>query len=349
MDIHLQSFGARLRVKDGLFEVTVPDLSGANHHMVEQFATHQVQSILLQPGTSVSADALLLAIEKDTDILVLDRFGHPHGRIWTARPSTTLEVWKNQLAMSLTPDALGHAKSWIETKLHERILFLQKLKNYRSGEKRTLIEKATAELSDLRSRLHAVPLKNVDQAAATMRGLEGVSGRIYLDTLSQLLPDEYRFEGRSRRPAADMFNAFLNYGYGILNRIVERALLVAGLHPYIGFMHYDGYQRKSMVFDFIEPYRIWVEKTVFKLFTAKIPSQQHVAPAPGRTDGLWLNKDGIKLLSDAFHRKLHRKKKELDGKRFLLDRLLTEEARRFSSVVRGWAALASAATTAAIA
>lgn len=343
MDIHLQSFGARLRVKDGLFEVTVPDISGANRHVVEQFATHQVQSILLQPGTSVSADALLLAIEQDTDILVLDRFGHPQGRIWTSRPSTTLEVWKNQLAISLTPDALRFAKSWVEAKLQGRIQFLQKLKNYRSDDKRALIDKATAELSDHLARLHAVQVKNADEAAGTIRGLEGISGRIYLDTLSQLLPDEYRFDGRSKRPAEDMFNAFLNYGYGILYRIIERALLVAGLHPYIGFMHYDGYQRKSMVFDFIEPYRIWVEKTVFNLFTGKIPSQQHITSVPGRSDGVWLSHEGRKLLSDAFYKRLHHKKNELEGRRFVLNSLLKEESKRFASVVLGWTALAATA------
>jgi len=336
MDIHLQSFGARLRVKDGLFEVTVPDLSGANHHVVDQFATHQVQSILLQPGTSVSADALLLAIEQDTDIVVLDRFGHPQGRIWTARPSTTLEVWKNQLAMSLRPDALRFAKSWIEAKLHRRIQFLQKLKNYRSDEKQALIDKACSELSDYLSRLHVVPVHDHNPAAATIRGLEGSAGRVYLATLSRLLPDEYRFEGRSARPADDMFNAFLNYGYGILYRIVERDLLLAGLHPYIGFMHYDGYQRKSLVFDFIEPYRIWVEKTVFNLFAAKKPGQMHLTTILGRSDGMWLSQEGKKLLADALHERLQHKRQELDGRRFSLHQLLREESRRFAAEVLNW-------------
>lgn len=87
MEIYLQSYGARLRVKDGLFEVVVPDLTGSNHHVTDQFAAHQVQSILLQAGTSVSADALLLALESDTDIIVLDALGNPTGRFWTNRPS----------------------------------------------------------------------------------------------------------------------------------------------------------------------------------------------------------------------------------------------------------------------
>ena len=339
MEIHLQSFGARLRVKDGLFEVTVPDLSGANHHVIEQFAAHQVRSILLQHGTSVSADALLLALENDTEILVLDAFGHPVGRFWTNRPSTTLAIWKNQLALSQRPEALQVAKSWVETKISERLAYLRKLKGYRSADKRLLIETAETSIAEILARLHALPVRS-PEAAGALRGLEGSAGRAYLQTLSALLPDEYRFEGRSKRPATDLFNAFLNYGYGILYRLVERALLLAGVHPYIGFLHYDGYQRRSMVFDFIEPFRIWVEKTVFQLFAAKLPSSQHLRPVPGKPEGVWLNDEGKQLLNEALHTRLRKKKKTLNGKRFPLETFLIEEARRFSSFLLGQPSLA---------
>ncbi|MCC6461561.1 MAG: CRISPR-associated endonuclease Cas1 [Saprospiraceae bacterium] len=334
MEIQLQSFGARLRVKDGLFEVTVPDLSGANHHVTEQFAAHQVRTILLQHGTSVSADALLLALDNDTEILVLDAFGHPVGRFWTNRPSSTIAIWKNQLALSQSPEALQVAKTWVEAKISERLAYLRKLKGYRSADKRLLIETAETGIAEILSRLHTLSTRT-PAAAGTLRGLEGSAGRSYLQTLSALLPDEYRFEGRSKRPAADLFNAFLNYGYGILYRLVERALLLAGIHPYIGFLHYDGYQRRSMVFDFIEPFRIWVEKTVFQLFTAKLPSSQHLQSAPGATGGVWLNSEGKQLLTDALHTRLRKKKKTLNGKRFPLETFLLDEARRFSSLLLG--------------
>jgi CRISPR-associated endonuclease Cas1 len=71
------------------------------------------------------------------------------------------------------------------------------------------------------------------------------------------------FKGRSSRPAEDPFNAFLNYAYGVLYSRVEKALIIAGVDPFVGFMHRDDYNMKSMVFDFIEPYRIYAEETVF--------------------------------------------------------------------------------------
>jgi CRISPR-associated protein Cas1 len=59
----------------------------------------------------------------------------------------------------------------------------------------------------------------------------------------------------------------LNYGYGILYSKVERALVIAGLDPYIGLLHCDNYNKKSFVFDFIEPYRILIDEPVFYIFS----------------------------------------------------------------------------------
>jgi CRISPR-associated protein Cas1 len=50
---------------------------------------------------------------------------------------------------------------------------------------------------------------------------------------------------------------------------VERGLMLAGLDPYVGFMHRDDYNTKSLVFDYIESYRIHAERFVFRLFTGK--------------------------------------------------------------------------------
>jgi len=47
-------------------------------------------------------------------------------------------------------------------------------------------------------------------------GLEGKAARSYFEAISSIMPERYRFAGRSRNPARDEFNALLNYGYGVL-------------------------------------------------------------------------------------------------------------------------------------
>jgi len=100
------------------------------------------------------------------------------------------------------------------------------------------------------------------------------------------------------RPAKDAFNVFLNYGFGVLYSRVEKCLIIAGLDPYVGFLHRDDYNQKSMVFDFIEPYRIFVETTVFRLFSAKKINKAHIDEI---TNGVTLNKEGKELLITALN------------------------------------------------
>lgn len=83
------------------------------------------------------------------------------------------------------------------------------------------------------------------------------------------MPEKYRFQKRSKRPAKDPFNAALNYCYGMLYSQVEKACILAGLDPYVGFLHTDNYNKKSLVYDLIEPFRIFAEQTVTYLFTGK--------------------------------------------------------------------------------
>ena len=95
-----------------------------------------------------------------------------------------------------------------------------------------------------------------------MLGLEGMPGGPTSRCLGRLVPEAYRFEGRSRQPAQDGFNAMLNYGYGVLYSLVDSACICAGLDPFLGFLHTDNYNKPSLVFDLIEPFRILAERAV---------------------------------------------------------------------------------------
>jgi CRISP-associated protein Cas1 len=258
MELYLESFGTRLRAKDGLFEITVPDLSGSGNHRVEQFAPHQIRTILFHNHTSISADALHLAAESDTDVILCDTFGQPTGRFISTAPNNSVNILKAQMTVSNhAPTALGFAREWLSQKSDNQIKLLQRMAAYRNADAKQLIEKACKGIEKQRQSLLSVSLKeNPQETAATLRGMEGASQRLYFQTMSQLMPDEYRFDSRSRQPADDLFNALLNYTYGILYRKIETALTKAGLNPYIGFMHRDDYKRKSLVFDLIKEIRL---------------------------------------------------------------------------------------------
>jgi len=74
---------------------------------------------------------------------------------------------------------------------------------------------------------------------------------------------------------------------------VERALVIAGLDPYIGLLHTDNYNKKSLVYDFIEPYRILIEKPLFYLFSRRKINESHYDEIK---QGVTLNDEGKKIL-----------------------------------------------------
>ena len=87
-----------------------------------------------------------------------------------------------------------------------------------------------------------------------VRDAEARAARVYWQAVARLLPPEYGFAGRDHA-SPDPFNLALNYGYGILYARCERALVLAGLDPYGGFMHAPKSGKTTLVFDFIEQFR----------------------------------------------------------------------------------------------
>lgn len=132
-----------------------------------------------------------------------------------------------------------------------------------------------------------------------MLGIEGMASRIYFEAISSVMPEKYRFEGRSRNPAKDEFNAMLNYGYGVLYSLVEKACIIAGLDPYIGFLHTDSYNKQSLVFDIIECFRFYVDEVVVFLFTKRMVKDEFFEPLE---QGIGLSKDGKAALIDALNK-----------------------------------------------
>ena len=91
-----------------------------------------------------------------------------------------------------------------------------------------------------------------------LQGLEGKAAQEYFSCFNDLIlqqMDDFRFDGRNRRPPTDKVNALLSLTYSILSRDCEAALEGAGLDPYMGFIHRLRPGRCSLALDLIEELR----------------------------------------------------------------------------------------------
>lgn len=327
MHLYLNTYGTYLHVKEAMFEVRLPDPNKAEM-IKKHFAAHKVKSIVMTTAAALSTDAISLALKNNIDIVFADRSGFPLGRVWHSKLGSTTRIRKCQLEASLNQEAVKWTIEWLSRKVNNQLEFIKKLKKHRSNMINYLNEKI-AKIEGLLlaiSQLHS--FDKVETIAEQLRGLEGTAGRLYFETLSYVLPKAYEFKGRSSRPAEDAFNAFLNYAYGVLYGRVEKSLIIAGLDPYLGFLHRDDYNHKSMVFDFIEPYRIYAEEVVFKLFTAKKVNKAHLFEVTG---GYSLNKEGKVLLLGQLVRFLEEDKIRFNGRNQTRANVIQLEAHQFAN------------------
>jgi len=162
-----------------------------------------------------------------------------------------------------------------------------------------MLRQQSEKITVLSKQIAAIPRGTIHECRQTLLGYEGTAGRIYFSTLSMLLPPEAEFKKRSRGRGAGAFNQMLNYGYGVLYRKGLNLCAKARLAPYIGVMHTDNYNRPTLVYDLVEPFRADVEQAVFFLFSKrKVHSESHFETSE---QGFMLSKEGKQLLVGALY------------------------------------------------
>lgn len=330
MQLYINTYGAYLHIKDEMFEIRIKQKDGQvlKHPPI---AASKIKSIIFTNSAALSTEAVALAIKYNIDIIFAESDGQPIGRVWHCKLGSTTKIRKCQLEASLNETGLQFVKSWISAKMEHQIELIKDLKKHRAQHADYLDEKIQ-KIVALLSSVGSLEGKQVSVIAETIRGLEGTAGRLYFETLSFVLPKEHQFNGRSSRPAQDTFNAFLNYAYGILYGKVEKALIVAGLDPYLGFLHRDDYNQLSMVFDFIEPYRIYCDTVVFRLFSGKKVNQAHIDLI---TNGFSLNKEGKVLLVEAFNKYMDEEPVRYRGRNQTRSNCIQYDAHAFANELIG--------------
>lgn len=291
MQLVINTYGSYLRKKGNCFLVRKED-------KVFEVSVNKVDSILITTAAYISTDAIKFAVDNNIDIVFLDSYGDPYGRVWHPKLGSTTLIRRRQLEMYDKEEGLNLAKKWGIQKFDNQIELLKRLKKTRV-EKRDDLEARIKEIGQMKERMKGLK-GTIEEKRQTMLGMEGMASRTYFGVLSSVMPEQFKFAGRSRNPATDEFNAMLNYGYGVLYSMVEKACIIAGLDPYIGFLHTDNYNKKSLVFDIIEMFRTFVDETVVHLFSKRKVKEEYFDKIQNN-EGLSLNKEGKAVLIEALN------------------------------------------------
>jgi CRISPR-associated protein Cas1 len=231
---------------------------------------------VLSLGVSISADALEACCERGIPIYFLDSRGTPYASVYASGLTGTVITRREQLRAYDDWRGLRLARRFAEGKIQNQSITLKYLAKTRKdtplGAELRLL---AGEVLDHLSRLEALEHLPLEEARSHVMAAEGNAAQVYWSGVRRVVPDSYDWVRRDGRGARDPINSLLNYGYGILYGQVERALVLAGLDPYAGFIHVDRPGKPSLTLDLIEEFRqVGVDRVVFGLAARSFSVEQ---------------------------------------------------------------------------
>ncbi|MBI4771566.1 MAG: CRISPR-associated endonuclease Cas1 [Chloroflexi bacterium] len=239
-----------------------------------------LESVLIAgPGVSISAEAVRECTERGIPIHFVSGTGTAYASLYSAGLTGTVLTRRAQLEAFRDLRGLHIAIAFAQGKIANQASLLKYMGKYRKEAAPELYEELWLRAGELLD--HGLELQGmlrypevaqeraatVDDLRAEIMGCEGRAAQRYWGAIKLVLPEDCGWPGREGRGARDMVNSALNYGYGILYGQVERALVLAGLDPYAGFLHVDRPGKPSLTLDFIEEFRQpVVDRTVIGMF-----------------------------------------------------------------------------------
>jgi CRISP-associated protein Cas1 len=203
-----------------------------------------VEQVVLMGNPQVTGDALVYALELGMPVHYLSSFGRYLG---SALPgySRNGQLRLAQYALYLDPARrLTLVQAIVTAKIHNQYAVL-----YRHSQ--------TDNPLKLRK-------KQVDAQTTIdkVRGIEGMAAREYFALWQSMLGKGWVFKGRNRRPPTDPVNSLLSFAYALLRGQVTAAAHLAGLDPYIGYLHEVHHGQPALVLDLMEEFRPLVADNV---------------------------------------------------------------------------------------
>ena len=309
MQLFLDSFGAFLGVRNQQFYVRTGTSRG--EHL---FAVRDVNVIFLTRGTTHTTDALILALNNNIPVVLLDGIGHPIGQVWSGKFGSISTIRRNQILFGEHRAGWLWLKNHLKRKVEQQLAVLHQFSvlfndNVNAMRRLTKITPTLQGLVNNYERWQPQADDPNPLTANTFRAWEATASRYYFRFLASVVPPQYQFDNRNFRPAMDKFNCLLNYLYGILYAYVELALMKSGIDPHIGILHVDRYNRPTMVYDFIEPFRYWADTVALQLIYQDALPEDAFSENPDflkdengdpEAQGFWLGKAGKPIVVKTF-------------------------------------------------
>lgn len=229
--------GASVGIEGGKVTVRAKDI-------LKTLPKELIESVSIFGNIQLSTPFIRHCLTRNIPISYFSTTGEYFGRTASTSGQNILRLKKQIELFDQGDFRYGLAYRILEAKINNQLIVLRRYKKYDLS-----IE---SEIGNIER------LKNSMKKSSTleeMMGYEGIVSRLYFQATSRLLPSEFKFEGRSKRPPRDPFNSMISLGYTLLLHEMIGQIEAVGLSPYGGFIHGHRRSHPSLASDLIEEYR----------------------------------------------------------------------------------------------
>ena len=118
--------------------------------------------------------------------------------------------------------------------------------------------------TSIKLKVNSLKEDNLGSLRKRLLHIEGVFSQFYFKQILQLFPEKIRPEHRIGFKAYDAVNNIFNLAYEVLFWKCYRALIKSKVEPYLGFLHSLQFGKPSLVCDFQELYRAFVDDFIIQ-------------------------------------------------------------------------------------
>lgn len=263
--------------------------------VIKSIGIEHIEGVILLGSCHLSSGLAIELLEREIPVTWLSNTGSYFGRL---EPTSGYDIERQIEQFTAHKDSgfrIDISKRWITAKLENSKGLLRRFNRRRDDEDVERIMRLIDEV-----------VVDVSRAESLneLLGYEGNAAKLYFKGLSMLLPEPFKFNGRSRRPPRDPFNSLLSFGYTLLLYEIFTALSAKNLNPYLGFLHQPRRGHPSLASDLMEEWRaVIVDPLAVGLLTGHQLKPEHFQEP--RDDGaIYLTREGSKIFIEKFEKKL---------------------------------------------
>lgn len=284
--LYVNEQGASISVKENRIEVS------CNNSLTKSIPIETIESIQVFGNVILTNRCINVCLTKGIDVIFYSKKGSYYGRLIS---TNHVNVKRQRIQAKIYDNEkfrVEFSKRIVSAKIRNQITIMR-----RYGKENPNTEYAISMMKRM-----LVGLEKSTTIAEVM-GNEGTAAKFYFKILGEIVPEEFTFEKRSKKPPRDEFNAMISFGYSILLNELYGKIEGRGLNPFFGIMHSDREKHPSLASDLMEEWRaVIVDSTVLSLVCGK---EIRVSDFYREDGGVFLTDNGLKIFAKKLEKKMN--------------------------------------------